>query len=118
MARVTICGTAGYFRGRKECQEELAAAVKDGHGKEADAKYVGDLLGWMCERCGEVTIGTATNVDVGENEGKSKNDAANGGYGGDGGTGDELYGLHQNDLNTEKFKMTSYQFILDNETPW
>ena len=67
---------------------------------------------------GEVTIGTATNVDVGENEGKSKNDAANGGYGGDGGTGDELYGLHQNDLNTEKFKMTSYQFILDNETPW
>lgn len=67
---------------------------------------------------GEVTIGTATNVDVGENEGKSKNDAANGGHGGDGGTGDELYGLHQNDLNTEKFKMTSYQFILDNETPW
>lgn len=28
---------------------------------------------------GEVTIGTATNVDVGENEGKSKNDAVNGG---------------------------------------
>ena len=57
LAGVTICGTAGYFRGRKECQEELAAAVKDGHGKEADAKYVGDLLGWMCERCGEVSIG-------------------------------------------------------------
>ncbi|MCI6886569.1 MAG: alpha/beta hydrolase [Lachnospiraceae bacterium] len=54
---ITICGTSGLFRGLKENEAALAQAVKDGHGNEADAKYVGSLLGWMCERCGEVSIG-------------------------------------------------------------
>ena len=28
-----------------------------GHGEESDPSYTGELMGWMCERCGEVSIG-------------------------------------------------------------
>jgi len=47
----TICGTTGIFRGAKEVKEKL----KD--GEESDPNIVGSLMGWMCERCGEVQIG-------------------------------------------------------------
>lgn len=52
-----ICGTAGKFQGAAEVLPLLEAAVQDGKGKDADAQYVGQLLGWMGERCGEVKLG-------------------------------------------------------------
>ena len=54
---VTICGTAGYFRGATEAGEKLKAAVEAGKGTEADPELTGALLGWMGERCGEITLG-------------------------------------------------------------
>lgn len=54
---VTICGTAGVFRGAVEAAEALEKAVADGRGKEAGGEYAGKLMGWMCERCGEIKIG-------------------------------------------------------------
>lgn len=54
---VTICGTAGYFRGAAEAGEKLKAAVEAGKGTEADPELTGALLGWMGERCGEITLG-------------------------------------------------------------
>lgn len=54
---ITICGTAGVFRGADKVAGELEKAVADGRGKESDGKFAGDLMGWMCERCGEIKIG-------------------------------------------------------------
>lgn len=54
---ITICGTAGVFRGADKVANELEKAVADGRGKESDGKFAGDLMGWMCERCGEIKIG-------------------------------------------------------------
>lgn len=31
--------------------------IDAGHGEESDSNIVGSLMGWMCERCGEVQIG-------------------------------------------------------------
>ena len=53
----TICGTTGIFRGAKEVKEKLKEIIDAGHGKESDPNIVGSLMGWMCERCGEVQIG-------------------------------------------------------------
>lgn len=53
----TICGTTGIFRGAKEAQEKLKEIIDAGHGEESDPNVVGSLMGWMCERCGEVQIG-------------------------------------------------------------
>lgn len=57
LAGATICGTAGEFKGAVKTQEALAKAVEAGKGEESDPEYAGMLLGWMCERCGEVSIG-------------------------------------------------------------
>ncbi len=54
---VTICGTAGVFRGAAEAVKELKAALDAGHGDESDPAFTGHLMGWMGERCGEVTLG-------------------------------------------------------------
>ena len=53
----TICGTTGIFRGAKEAQKKLKEIIDAGHGEESDPNVVGSLMGWMCERCGEVQIG-------------------------------------------------------------
>ena len=53
----TICGTTGIFRGAKEAQKKLKEIIDVGHGEESDPNVVGSLMGWMCERCGEIQIG-------------------------------------------------------------
>ena len=53
----TICGTTGIFRGAKETGEKLKEIIDAGHGEESDPNVVGSLMGWMCERCGEISIG-------------------------------------------------------------
>ena len=53
----TICGKTGIFRGAKEVKEKLKEIIDAGHGEESDPNVVGSLMGWMCERCGEVQIG-------------------------------------------------------------
>ena len=53
----TICGTTGIFRGAKEAQEKLKEIIDAGHGEESNPNVVGSLMGWMCERCGEISIG-------------------------------------------------------------
>lgn len=57
LAGVTICGTTGIFRHAAEVETQLQLEVAAGRGKEADGKYTQDLMGWMCERCDDVTIG-------------------------------------------------------------
>ena len=57
LSGMTICGTTGFFRGAGEAASALEAIVAEGKGEEADPALVGSLLGWMCERCGEVSIG-------------------------------------------------------------
>ena len=54
---VTICGTAGVFRGADEAGAELKAVIDSGRGDEADPEYAGKLLGWMCERCESSALG-------------------------------------------------------------
>lgn len=54
---ITICGTAGIFRGAKEMESVLENVVKEGKGKDSDPQFTADLMGWMCERCGDVQIG-------------------------------------------------------------
>lgn len=53
----TFCGTSGIFRGAKETAARLKEAVDAGKGKECDGKFAAELMGWMCERCGEISIG-------------------------------------------------------------
>lgn len=53
----TICGTTGIFRGAKETGEKLKEIIDAGHGEESDPNVVGSLMGWMCEHCGEISIG-------------------------------------------------------------
>jgi len=57
LAGITICGTTGSFRGAAEAAKALKKAVDEGHGTESDPEFAGQLMGWMCERCGEVNIG-------------------------------------------------------------
>lgn len=57
LSGMTICGTTGVFRGAAEALSTLEAIVADGKGGESDPSLTGSLLGWMCERCGEVSIG-------------------------------------------------------------
>lgn len=57
LAGITICGTAGVFRGAKAAAAELEKAVEEGRGKESDGEFAGKLMGWMCERCGQISIG-------------------------------------------------------------
>ena len=57
LAGVTICGTAGVFRGAEETQKALEKAVEEGKGKDSNPEFAGQLLRWMCERSEELTIG-------------------------------------------------------------
>ena len=57
LAGATICGTTGVFRGSAEAEAALAKLVAEGKGQESDPELVGSLLGWMCERCGDISIG-------------------------------------------------------------
>lgn len=57
LAGITICGTAGVFRGAQEAEKMLEEAVEDGKGKCSNAEYGAALMGWMCERCGNISIG-------------------------------------------------------------
>ncbi len=45
------------FRGAAETEEKLKAAVEAGRGKDCDGEFTAELMGWMCERCGQVSIG-------------------------------------------------------------
>ena len=40
-----------------EDEHTLKEVIDDGHGEESDPSFTGELMGWMCERCGEVRIG-------------------------------------------------------------
>ena len=42
--------------GDKGCHT-MKEIIDAGHGEESDPNIVGSLMGWMCERCGEVQIG-------------------------------------------------------------
>lgn len=53
----TICGTCGIFPFADEVGEELKAVIEDGKGEESDGKYSQKLMGWMCERCDNVSLG-------------------------------------------------------------
>lgn len=57
LAGATMCGTCGIFRGAADAEKKLAEIVAAGHGKESDPQLAGDLMGWMCERCGDIAIG-------------------------------------------------------------
>lgn len=54
---VTLCGTCGVFPGIEQGKAILQAAVDAGQGDAADPAAASSLLGWMCERCGEVKLG-------------------------------------------------------------
>lgn len=54
---VTICGTAGIFRGAAEVEQSLSKTVVGGHGDESDPEFTVQLLGWMCERCESSSLG-------------------------------------------------------------
>ncbi len=57
LAGMTICGTTGIFRMAKEAGASLKDAVEAGRGDASDPELAGALMGWMCERCGPVSIG-------------------------------------------------------------
>ncbi len=57
LAGITICGTTGNFRGAAEAADTLKKVIEEGHGTESNPEFTGQLMGWMCERCGDVTIG-------------------------------------------------------------
>lgn len=57
LAGATICGTASVFRGAKEAGEMLKKIIDGGKGTESDPELLGQMLGWMCERCGEIRLG-------------------------------------------------------------
>lgn len=57
LSGITICGTTGVFRYADETGELLEKVCAEGRGGQADSKYTMKLMGWMCERCDEVSIG-------------------------------------------------------------
>lgn len=55
---LVICGTTGHFRMCEEVAEKLEAAIAEGKAHESDPAYVGELMGWMFDRCEEgATLG-------------------------------------------------------------
>mgnify|MGYP000553280521 CR=1 FL=1 len=48
--------TTGIFRGAKEVGEKLKEVIDAGHGEESNPEFAGELMGWMCERCGERSV--------------------------------------------------------------
>lgn len=57
LSGITICGTTGTFRGAAETGRELKKLIDAGQGNEDASEYSAKLMGWMCERCGDVSIG-------------------------------------------------------------
>lgn len=57
LAGATICGTPGKFPISDEIIAKLDAYIAEGKGDEADPNVPGELMGWMCERCGEIKLG-------------------------------------------------------------
>ena len=57
LAGMTICGTCAEFPNANEVAEDLKRAIEEGRGEQSDPEYATKLLGWMCERCGEITYG-------------------------------------------------------------
>lgn len=54
---IIICGTAGTFRKAAEAAPGLKQAIDEGRGLESDPEFTTLLLGWMCERCENATLG-------------------------------------------------------------
>lgn len=57
LSGMTICGTCGVFRGAAQTAEALAKVIAEGKGKESDPSFTAELMGWMCEYCGEIKYG-------------------------------------------------------------
>lgn len=57
LAGVILCGTPGIFRNTEETSAALKKDIDAGLGMESNPDYITMLMGWMCERCGEITIG-------------------------------------------------------------
>lgn len=57
LSGMTICGTTGIFRGAARVSQELKQAIENGQGKESNPDFSVRLMGWMCERCGAVSLG-------------------------------------------------------------
>lgn len=57
LTAVTLCGTCGVFPNIEQGKAMLQAAVDAGQGDASDPAAASSLLGWMCERCGEVKLG-------------------------------------------------------------
>ena len=53
----TICGTPGVFPVSDEIIAKLDKYIEEGKGDEADPDVPGELMGWMCARCGEIRLG-------------------------------------------------------------
>ncbi len=52
------CGTLGIFKSKGEVRAKLDKAIEAGGAHESDPAFVGELLGWMFERCPEgATLG-------------------------------------------------------------
>ena len=57
LAGMTICGTAGVFRGAAAFEDKMKTVIDEGRGDQSNPEYTGELLGWMCERCGDAKLG-------------------------------------------------------------
>ncbi len=57
LAGVTICGTPGVFPIADAVIEKLDKYIEEGKGDEADPNVPAELMGWMCEYCGEIKLG-------------------------------------------------------------
>lgn len=52
-----ICGTPGVFPIAQETIAEMDKLIADGKGDESDPELTVKLMGWMCDRCGDITLG-------------------------------------------------------------
>ena len=56
LSGVTLCGTCGVFPIAEETIAKIDRLIDAGQGDAADPELGGELLGWMCGRCGEIKI--------------------------------------------------------------
>ncbi len=52
-----ICGTPGVINVSEETMAKIQKLIDEGKGDEADPDLTVELIGWMCERCGEIKLG-------------------------------------------------------------
>ncbi len=57
LAGVTICGTPGVMPISDDLVAKIDKLIEDGKGDDSDPSLSAELLGWMCERCGEIKLG-------------------------------------------------------------